>query len=112
MNDEYIFTPKQAEGRNKPLLCDKECHGEFLLDYAHNYKKNEKEINLSWLIKAYNQLKDNEKFFNNFFIKLAGTDELRKQIELGLSEDEIRASWKDDLDNYKKIRAKYLLYKD
>lgn len=112
MNDEYIFTPKQAEGRNKPLLCDKECHGEFLLDYAHNYKKNENEINLSWLIKAYNQLKDNEKFFNNFFIKLAGTDELRKQIELGLSEDEIRASWKEDLDNYKKIRAKYLLYKD
>ncbi|MBQ8761228.1 MAG: DUF1343 domain-containing protein [Bacteroidales bacterium] len=112
MNDEYIFTPRQAEGRNKPLLSDKECHGEFLLDYAHNYKKNEKEINLSWLIKAYNQLKDNEKFFNNFFIKLAGTDELRKQIELGLSEDEIRASWKEDLDNYKKIRAKYLLYKD
>ena len=64
-------------------------------------------------VKTYKESKNaNEKFFNNFFIKLAGTNTLRKQIESGLTEEEIRDSWKEDLDNYKEIRSKYLLYKD
>ena len=67
MNEDFTFTPKQSEGRKAPLLCDQICHGELLIDYAHNYKQNKKELKLTWIINAYNQLKDNEKFFNNFF---------------------------------------------
>lgn len=107
---DFTFTPRQAEGRNKPLLCDKQCFGKDLTDYAHNFKKEKAKINLSWLIEAYNQLKDKEKFFNNFFLKLSGTKELQQQIEDGLSEKEIRDSWKEELDKYKEIRKKYLLY--
>lgn len=107
---DFTFTPRQAEGRNKPLLCDKQCFGKNLTDYAHNFKKEKAKINLSWLIEAYNQLKDKEKFFNNFFVKLSGTKELQQQIEDGLSEKEIRDSWKEELDKYKEIRKKYLLY--
>ena len=107
---DFTFTPRQAEGRNKPLLCDKQCFGKELTDYAHNFKKEKAKINLSWLIEAYNQLKDKEKFFNNFFLKLSGTKELQQQIEDGLSEKEIRDSWKEELDKYKEIRKKYLLY--
>ncbi|MBE6346741.1 MAG: DUF1343 domain-containing protein [Lentimicrobiaceae bacterium] len=107
---DFTFTPRQAEGRNKPLLCDKQCFGKDLTDYAHNFKKEKAKINLSWLIEAYNQLKDKEKFFNNFFLKLSGTKELQQQIEDGLSEKEIRDSWKEGLDKYKEIRKKYLLY--
>lgn len=106
----FTFTPRQAEGRNKPLLCDKQCFGKNLTDYAHNFKKEKAKINLSWLIETYNQLKDKEKFFNNFFLKLSGTKELQQQIEDGLSEKEIRDSWKEELDKYKEIRKKYLLY--
>ncbi len=107
---DFTFTPRQAEGRNKPLLCDEQCFGKDLTDYAHNFKKEKAKINLSWLIEAYNQLKDKEKFFNNFFLKLSGTKELQQQIEDGLSEKEIRDSWKEELDKYKEIRKKYLLY--
>lgn len=107
---DFTFTPRQAEGRNKPLLCDEQCFGKDLIDYAHNFKKEKAKINLSWLIEAYNQLKDKEKFFNNFFVKLSGTKELQQQIEDGLSEKEIRDSWKEELDKYKEIRKKYLLY--
>ncbi len=107
---DFTFTPRQAEGRNKPLLCDKQCFGKDLTDYAHNFKKEKAKINISWLIEAYNQLKDKEKFFNNFFLKLSGTKELQQQIEDGLSEKEIRDSWKEELDKYKEIRKKYLLY--
>lgn len=112
MSGSHSFTPRQAEGRRAPLLCDEECKGEHLLAYAHNYKENKAELNLSWLMNAYNQMKTNEKFFNNFFIKLSGTQELQNQIEKGLSEKEIRESWKEGLKEYKEIRSKYLIYKD
>ena len=110
MNEEFTFTPKQSEGRKAPLLCDQICHGELLIDYAHNYKQNRKELKLTWIINAYNQLKDNEKFFNNFLVKLTGTKNLEHQIKAGLSEEEIRKSWEPKLNEYKKIRKKYLIY--
>ena len=48
----------------------------------------------------------------SFFNKLAGNNELWKQIKAGKSEDEIRASWQPGLDAFKVIRKKYLLYPD
>ncbi len=48
---------------------------------------------------------------NNFFEKLAGNGDLRKQIESGMSEEEIRATWQPALEEFKKIREKYLIYK-
>lgn len=110
MTDDYVFTPRQSDGRRAPLLCDEKCHGEYLMTYAHDFKNNKNQINLSWIINAYNQLKDEGKFFNNFFVKLSGTKELQQQIEQGMTENEIRATWKDGLDNYKKIRERYLMY--
>ena len=55
-----------------------------------------------------------EKFFNspNFFDKLAGTKTLREQVIGDMSEDEIRETWQDDLNSYKELRKKYLLYAD
>ena len=109
---DYSFTPRQAEGKNKPLHRNTECFGEKLHQYTVDYKTNKDQLNLTWLINAYEQLKDKGTFFNNFFVKLSGTKKLQQQIENGLSEDEIRESWKEDIKKYKKIRAKYLLYKD
>jgi uncharacterized protein YbbC (DUF1343 family) len=62
----------------------------------------------------YNCYPNKEKFFSspNFFDKLAGTTQLRKQIIGGVGEDVIRNSWQSDLDAYKEIRKKYLLYSD
>ena len=112
IQSDYSFIPKQTEGRNKPLHCDKKCHGENLKCYTIDYKKNKNEINLKWLICAYNQLKNEETFFNNFFVKLSGTKMLQEQIEQGLNEEEIRESWQEGLDEYRKVRVKYLLYND
>ena len=50
-------------------------------------------------------------FFNSFFTKLAGTKKLQQQIEQGVSESAIRNTWKTDLEAFKKIRKKYVLYK-
>lgn len=110
MADDFAFTPRQSAGRRAPLLCDEECHGEYLTTYAHDFRANKNQINLGWIINAYNQLKDEGKFFNNFFVKLSGTKELQQQIEQGMTEKEIRATWKENLDSYKEIRNKYLMY--
>ncbi|MDH3323903.1 MAG: DUF1343 domain-containing protein, partial [Flavobacteriaceae bacterium] len=36
---------------------------------------------------------------------------LQKQIEAGLTADEIRATWQEDIEKFKTIRSKYLIYK-
>ena len=54
--------------------------------------------------------KDGVKFFTPFFDKLAGGPRLREQVEAGMSEEAIRATWKEGLDHFSSTRAKYLLY--
>ena len=64
------------------------------------------------LLDAYQHYPDKETFFlkNLFFDKLAGTDQLRLALQAGKTEAEIRQSWQKDLEHFKQIRAKYLLY--
>ena len=110
MTDDFVFIPRTAEGHRAPLYSDKKCHGKDLREYAHRYRNNEKKLNLSWIIDARKQLKDDEKFFNNYFIKLVGVADLQQKINSGMSEDEIRSSWQTGIDNYLKIRDRYLIY--
>ncbi|MRX68373.1 Uncharacterized conserved protein YbbC, DUF1343 family [Flavobacterium resistens] len=102
----FTFTPKPNFGAKDPLYNGKECFGEDLTSYPKL-----KQLELKWLIKAYQNTSDKTKFFNAFFTKLAGTKKLQQQIETGISETEIRKSWKKDLETFKKMRVKYLIYK-
>ncbi len=104
----YMFTPTPNEGAKKPKHNNKECYG---YDLSNNKKLN--RLNLQWLLEFYNahkQYSKEKKFFTSFFTKLAGTKELQKQIEQGITEEEIRKSWQDDLNDFKKIRSNYLIY--
>ena len=70
-------------------------------------------INLSYLLRMYSCVPKGKFFLkNNFFEKLAGTSQLRKQIELGLTEEEIRATWQPSLNRFKTLRQHYLIYPD
>lgn len=106
------FTPQSKPGASNPPHRNTLCYGIDLTDYALRQKENPPQINLSWLIEFYHDLKDQTRFFNNYFDKLAGNSDLRKQIEAGMSEEEIRQSWQNDLKKFKVIRKKYLLYPD
>ncbi|MNQ22574.1 hypothetical protein D3C85_357190 [compost metagenome] len=101
----FSFTPKPNFGAKDPLYNGKECFGEDLTAYP---KLN--RLELKWLLKAYQNTSDKTKFFNAFFPKLAGTKKLQQQIESGVSEEKIRESWKSDLESFKKMRTKYLIY--
>lgn len=75
-----------------------------------NLQEKNKELDLFFLKKMYKSIEKKENFFTLFFDKLAGTDKLRKQIENGMSEEEIKKTWQKDIEKFKKIRLKYLLY--
>jgi uncharacterized protein YbbC (DUF1343 family) len=110
---DYHFTPKAKTGATKPLYEGEDCYGKLLATEPQKaYEMSGGQVNLKWLMLAYDWYPDKEKFFNPFFEKLAGTKELRKQIEQGMTEKEIRQTWKEDLANFNTIRTKYLLYKD
>lgn len=112
-NDGYSFTPRSIPGASKyPKFKGKVCYGYDLSSYNLVDFRNRKALDLSFLIKAYQQLHINTKFFNAFFRNLAGTNQLKLQIEKGMSEEEIRESWQEDLKTFKNIRKKYLIYPD
>lgn len=68
-------------------------------------------FDLQYIMEMYQRVPKGKFFLkNNFFEKLAGNGDLRKQIEAGMSEEDIRATWQPALDEFKKIRAKYLIY--
>lgn len=109
MRGDYAFTPESKSGASKPLLEGQRCKGMDLTEYAHGYKANANQLQLEWLIEAYQQLKD-KTFFTKYFNLLSGNNLLKQQIENGKSMESIRASWQSDLDKFKAIREKYLIY--
>ena len=63
------------------------------------------------MLKAYQQTEGvKTNFFNASFDKLAGNKELKEQLVQHKTEKEIKTSWKDALEIFKKTRKKYLLY--
>ena len=102
---DYSYIPVSKDGAKYPKHENKKCFGRDLSDH-----KKLSEINLDWLIEAYQQTSDNTKFFNSFFTKLAGTKKLQQQIESGMTSEEIRNSWSSGLEEFQKKRDEYLIY--
>jgi len=110
----YSFTPMPNEGAKDPPLNGQKCYGTDLSNVTTGSIIQSKKIDLSYLLEYYKKMTNlNEKFFldNNFIDKLAGSDQLRKQILAGKNEQEIKETWKPSLVAFHKIRAKYLIYK-
>ncbi|MBR9846252.1 MAG: DUF1343 domain-containing protein, partial [Algicola sp.] len=105
--DDYTFkfVPQPNEGAKNPKHKGEVCYGEDLRE-----EKTLDRIHLSYLIRAYHNSVGKQEFFNDFFIKLAGTSTLQQQIEAGLSEAEIRNSWSEGLSKFKDMRSNYLIY--
>ena len=115
---EFSYTPTGIKGMAEtPLHMDQVCYGLDLRNYDVNDLRKKKQINIQWMIELYNAYPFKEKFFDSSLSRemgtierLAGVDAFRQQIISGASEQEIRDSWEPGLSDYKKMRAKYLLY--
>jgi uncharacterized protein YbbC (DUF1343 family) len=105
-NMPFQFTPVSIKGMsNNPPHENKICYGVDLREM-----QVERKFDLEYLLKFYNLYPDKEKFFINSFDRLAGNSILKQQIKDGLTEAQIRETWKNDLNAYKEKRKKYLLY--
>ena len=109
-NMPYVYIPVAIEGMSKnPKCLGKTCYGRDLRD-QYEVVKEEKRLRLDWLLEAYRNYKGKTSFFIPFFDKLAGTSDLREAILAGKTEAEIRESWQTDLEHFKKMRLRYLIY--
>lgn len=104
----FTFTPVSIPGMSKnPPLQDQLCYGVDLRNEPLTH-----QFTLKYVIDALKKSGKGDAFFKGYFNTLAGTDELKKQLLAGKSEEEIKKSWEADLTAYKKMRANYLIYKD
>lgn len=104
--NQFNYTPIANFGAKYPKHKNKICYGVDLSDV-----KAERRFTLYYIMNAYNHATDKSKVFNTSnFTTHAGTEKLQKQIEAGLTETEIKASWKDGLEAYKNTRKHYLIY--
>lgn len=109
----FTFIPESRPGSDtNPVLKGEECVGIDLRSFRNLGHSRPPKIDLQWIMFAYSQFPDKDKFFTDYFEKLAGTSILRNQIIMGLTEDEIRESWKVGLEKFQLIRREYLLYRD
>jgi len=107
----FSFTPESIPGMSlHPPHEGELCYGLDLSDFYKKHPAMIGRINLSWLMMVYKDLETGPDFFTDYFDKLAGTDALRKQILNGDTESRIRQSWQEDIENFKSVRNKYLLY--
>ncbi|MEH0158207.1 DUF1343 domain-containing protein [Limibacter armeniacum] len=107
---DFTFTPRSIQGAaSNPILKGEKCYGDdlrgianskFTLQYILTWHKMFKEKGMDLFSRA------------KWMDKLSGTDKLRKQIEAGMTEEEIKESWEPELKAYNEIRRKYLLYPD
>ena len=115
----FSFEPKSIDGASDPPFEDKICYGRDLRNIPLETIWDE-GINPGYLIEAYNDFNEEHPdmdFFaqsmngDRYWIDLlSGSDELRKQICSGMSAEEIKASWQDDINTFKEERQPYLLY--
>ena len=108
----YHFTPESRPGAQNPPLKGQVCYG---VDLSSLPDARHIGLDLSYVIDAYSILKEKGKadgFFTPFFDKLLGVTWVREMIEEGHSAQEIRERWMPQVEEFKVLRNKYLLYEE
>ncbi len=121
--DLFKFKPVSKSGASNPKFVNQDCFGwnVFKENINETLVDLNKQIQIKYLIDAYQLFENKNEFFiqpkseqekDYFFNKLAGTNKLMNQLKQNKSPEEIIKSWQVKLNAFKKIRKKYLLYKD
>ena len=107
------FKPQSRPGAKNPPLLGRLCHGVDLRGITDD-EAIAQGANPEYIIDAYRNLNAStgigDKFFTSFFEKLIGRGDIRTMIEQGLSAEEIKATWADDVARFRQQRRPYLLY--
>ena len=113
-NGNYTFIPNVGPGDKMPVHSGDTCKGFDLSWLPIDILQRENCFKIEYLLEFYNLTAEEEqtKFFdkNNFFNKLIGNAEIKEMIIEGKSAIEIQNSWLSELESFKMLRKKYLLY--
>mgnify|MGYP000199407244 FL=1 len=109
----FSFTPKSISGFDtRPLHKDQVCYGVDL-----RKAKAPEGFSLKYFLDMYRSFKAMGKE-HTFLTRpqwmdlLMGTRQVRLDVLQGKEEAAIRAAWEKDLEAYRKMRTRYLLYED
>ena len=113
-NHNFSFVPKSTYGAKNPKHKDLECRGIDLRKLPLDSLSSIKHLNFNWIVTGYQSSGSSSEFFNknNFINLLAGSDKLMNLIKGGANPKQIRETYQEDLNQFKKIRKKYLIYED
>lgn len=106
------FTPHSIPGKSEyPPFKDEQCNGIDLTKISLEDLRSKKEIDWTYVWKMYNAL-EKERFFldNNFFDLLSGSELLRNALNEGWTIKQFKSEYQPGVEEFKKIREKYLLY--
>ena len=108
---EFQFRPEPNAGSKTPPHSGKLCYGEDLRAVADEEIWRE-GVNLEYIIDAYRDLNMGDKFFTPMFEKLIGVCYVREMIKEGRTAEEIEAQWHEELEAYRALRKRYLIYEE
>lgn len=106
----FQFTPMPIDGAKKPRYEGQTCYGRDLrlIDDEELIRKG---VDLSYVIDAYNLMGcPGNEFFTAMFEKLVGRSYVREMIIEGKTAEDIKATWADEVEEFKQLRRKYLRY--
>lgn len=109
---DFSFTPVSSPSNKKPLYQNVRCYGLDLRKFTVGQLEKQCNIQLEWIMEVYQNVPEKKGFFNSYFNTLSGNHQLMEQIKNQMPVNEIRASWQKDLNAFRVIRKKYLIYKD
>lgn len=108
---DFSFTPQPNAGSKNPPHNGVVCYGVDLREVADEDIWAE-GINIGYVVDAYHNLAIGEEFFKPMFEKLIGVEWVREMIIAGATAEEIEARWASDVEEFKLLRKRYLLYKE
>ena len=111
--EKHFFSPTSRSECKNPKFENTECFG--IKFHLSNKEINLKDfqsslLDINIIIEFYENYPNKNGFFTAFFDKLAGNSSFQEKIKSGWSVEKIRYSWEKDIDDFLKIRKKYLLY--
>lgn len=108
----FNFTPISQPGAKDPKFKDQICYGINFKESGYGGDEPLTKIRLEWLIEIYTNFENKEVFFTNFFDQLVGNSTIKQDIISETDALKIQTNWSQEVNDFKKIRKKYLLYKD
>jgi uncharacterized protein YbbC (DUF1343 family) len=111
-NYSFNFTPVSKPGAKDPKFKDQVCYGIDFKDATHGSDQALHEIHIEWIVEMYQAYENKDEFFTSFFDQLVGNTSVKADILNGTDGEKLKTLWKTEVDQFKKIRKKYLLYTD